>query len=83
MSDFLMRAKILSIIDGDSRAALRGAIPSVVPVRVSIAKDGNGSFFLFCENEAGVAIADTWHETLEEAQEQAATIYELEPWEPS
>jgi len=72
MTRFVLRAKII-------RRPGDGVRPAVL-VQVSIAEDGNGCFFLFSEDEEGVAIYDTWHETIAEAKQQAETEYVLGPW---
>jgi hypothetical protein len=71
MPRFVLRANITNRRGDDARPAL---------VQVSIAEDGKGCFFLFSENEEGVAIYDTWHETIAEAKQQAEAEFVLGPW---
>lgn len=46
------------------------------PKWVEISEEPEG-FYLYHFNQAGECIADTWHETLEEAKEQAKFEFEI------
>ncbi len=59
----------------------RGSVTLPDPARVSIEEDG-GSYFLLREDRQGTCVADTWHESLEEAIRQADLEYELDAWDP-
>ena len=54
-----------------------------IPKWVEISEEPSG-FFLFHYNADGECISDTWHESLEEAKEQASFEFEIEDndWTP-
>jgi len=49
-----------------------------IPKCVEISEE-DGAFYLFYLNAEGVCFADTWHETLEAAKDQAAFEFGIAP----
>ena len=47
-----------------------GVVPCEEPATLEVVEQ-DGAFFLFRKDEDGNCLSDTWHLTLEEAQEQA------------
>jgi hypothetical protein len=78
-----LRATVRTVI-GTTRHLLGVPSPSGLtiaqlpdPIAVEI-EEADGAFFLLRLNCAGVCVADTWHETLEEAKSQASSEYGIE-----
>ena len=62
-----------------SIGAIKGGAPASLaripdPIAVEIIKE-DGAFFLFRLDKGGVCLADTWHQTLDEAKAQAKLEY--------
>lgn len=63
-----------------SMLTTNGATELADPVQVAVTDDGAGAFLLLREDQEGVAIADTWHISVEDAKEQAEMEYTLGEW---
>jgi hypothetical protein len=48
------------------------------PEWVEISEE-DGAFYMFYLDAGGVCFADTWHQTLDEAKQQATFEFEIEP----
>lgn len=61
------------------------AKPRPTPVRSAVLdvriEDDGSSFLLICESRNTPDSWDTWHESLEDAEEQARASLSIEPWE--
>lgn len=55
----------------------------MVSMRFEITDDGGGNYLLLSESEDGSLYGDTWHQTIEEAQEVAETSFGVrrDEWE--
>ena len=61
----------------DSDTISKGLEPLPIPKWVEISEEPDG-FYLYHYSLDGECVADTWHETLEEAKEQASFEFEIE-----
>lgn len=50
-------------------------VPAIVRVRI---EPSNGAFYLFRFDASGAMVADTWHQTEDEAKAQAKWEYEID-----
>jgi hypothetical protein len=59
-------------------------VPLPAPTWVELVEE-NGGFYLYRLDDRGHCIADTWHQTVEEAKAQANFEYEIreEDWQSS
>lgn len=69
------RHSIGALIDGVP--APIGDLPT--PEWVEISSEEDGAYYLFHLDADGVCFADTWHQSLDEAKEQAAFEFGIEP----
>jgi hypothetical protein len=85
MTKFLLRTQVIRR-KGSNRQfvlAANGIQPIADPVRLSVVEAGDGNYFLFREDDAGDCLADTWHETIEDAKRTADNEYETTGWRES
>ena len=78
----LFKAKVLHSKGSATHlvATPHGVVRLPDPARLSVVEMEDGSFFLFREDQNGVSIADTWHESAEEAKEAGESEYVITGW---
>ena len=68
------RHTIGAIVDGEPTPIAELPIPEWVEI-----SEEDGAFYLFHLDTEGVCFADTWHQTLQEAKEQATFEFGITP----
>jgi hypothetical protein len=76
------KAKVLGSKNATKHLVMshHGVTQARIPHHLVIAEE-NGCYMLLRNDPYGVCLADTWHETVADAKQQASFEYLLEDWE--